>query len=258
MGMSLRTSEAVDGGGVEGALATLETVRFVDDFNYGGRTKDYQAAIFVNLVIDGMDKPWPQNYALGKAVNYEVSEDGYSIKGKLNRSSVAASFLGALETAIAAAGLNEDDYLGETVEPLNGLRVRLTNIKYTNPVSGDIKDQIVVGSIVTDEPKQKGRAKIQVTTRTSPSGNKFNYHKPDPEPVKAAVDVTGETEDIILGLLHETPIIKKGDLPQLVAAAAKSNPNVRAIMQQCFKETWLGEESRPWSFDRKTGRLKAA
>ncbi len=232
--MSLLKKDAASGGGIEGAFATLETVRFVDDFDYGGRVSDKQAAIFVNYEIDGRDKPWAQHFSLGKAAQYQVSDDGYSIKGKLNKSSVAAVFLGAFEDAVAKQGLDIDTYFGDGVEALNGLRVRLTNVSYETP-SGDKKDAICVGEIVVDEPAvaKKGAA-------------------------KAAASVDDITETVIQELLSETSPLKKADLPQLVAASAKGNPNVKAMTQLCFKEAWLADEARPWSYDRKAGKLKAA
>lgn len=250
--MGLKREDAGAGGGIEGAAATIETAIFVDDFNYGNPSMAKQAALFVNFEIDGFDKAWAQNYTLGKAPAYELQDDGYTIKGKLNTSSVAFKFFDAFQKACEDQGLNVDDYLeGSSVKGLNGLRVRLTKVPYET-AGGDPKEAIVVGSILTDEPAaKKGRSNGR--TGSVAGTGRTNGAAAAPK----TVDVSDATEEVIVGLLDTTPVIKKGDLPQLVAAAAKKDPNVKLMTQQCFKESWLGDAERPWEFDRKSGRLKA-
>lgn len=243
--MGLKREDAGAGGGIEGAAATIETAIFVDDFNYGNPSMAKQAALFVNFEIDGFDKAWAQNYTLGKAPAYELGDDGYTIKGKLNTGSVAYRFFDAFQKACEDQGLNVDDYLeGSSVKGLNGLRVRLTKVPYET-AGGDPKEAIVVGSILTDEAPAK---------KAIPVNGNSKERKSFARPV---VDVSDATEAVIVGLLDATPVIKKGDLPQLVAAAAKKDPNVKAMTQQCFKESWLADEARPWTYDRRAGRLKA-
>lgn len=237
---SLRRKDATAGGGIDGATAVISEAEFVQEFDYGGRQSKTVAALRIVFDIEGFDKPWEQHYSVGPSDRWEVQDNGDSIKsmGKgagLNSSSNAFRFFDAFETACEASEKNPDDYLGEgSVAPLRGLGVRLGNIDYET-AGGDPKKLIVVTAVLDEPAKGKGKP-------TAPK----------------TADVEGDLETVISELLEDTPTIKKGDLAQLVAQAAKKHPAVKAMTQLAFKEAWLGDENRPWEYDRKAGKLKKA
>ena len=250
-GFSLRTKDAVDGGGTEGALAAITEIGFVEGFTYGGRQKDKpQIALHVVYAIEGFDKPWDQNYTVGPEDRYELVEDGDGVRGLgkaagLNRKSTAYAFFAALEAAAESSDVDLDDLLPEidgedvqSVRPLEGRQVRLTNAKFET-VSGDTKDLVVIGSFVSDEAPPAKAAR----------GGKKTGSK----------NVEADTEAAIEALLADADNpVKKGEVPNLIYAADRKNPNIRAMMQVAFKESWLADEDRPWTYDKKRGVLKAA
>ena len=236
MAMSMRREDATAGGGIDGAMATIKEIGYVSKFDYGGRQSKTQAALRVVYAIDGMEKPWEQHYTLGASSRYEVADDGYSVEGKLNENSGAFRFFDNLQTAVEEQKLDLGTYCGDSVEPLEGARVQLKNVEYET-VGGDTKKAPVIAAI--EEAAKNGK-------KANGSGKGAS---------KATADPAMETEAYIVALLDEDSPIKKADLPQLVQQAAKKNPNLKAITQQCFKEAWLYDDARPWDSDRKKGRI---
>ncbi len=254
-GLSLRTKDAVDGGGTEGALATISEIGFVDEFTYGGRFKDSpSAALHVVFDIEGFNKPWDQHYSVGPSDKYEVIADGDGIKslGKaegLNRKCPAFGFIAALEEA---AGTDIDDLMpeldegGNSVRPLEGKRVRLTNVKFET-VGGDMKEYVVIAAFVDDASRGKAGkpANGKATTTSSAKASFFG-------------DIEEKTVETIKDLIEEHTSVKKNDLANLVYAVNRKDPDAKAMMQIALKQSWIADEDRPWSFDAKKGILRAA
>lgn len=252
MAFSLRTKDATSGGGTEGASAVIAEIGFVGEFTYGGRQKDKpQAALRVVFEIDGFDKPWEQHYSVGPAEKYDVVLDGYGIEstGKasgLNKSCSAFRFFEALEAAASESGVDIDDLVPVddddvmSVRPLEGRTVTLTNIKFTT-VGGDEKDLVVIGGVSDDAAPAKGKG------AKSKGGA-----------AKSTKAVDAATEEAVSALIEEHTSVKKGDLANLVYQAHKKDAHVKAMMNLCFKEAWIADDARPWTYDKKKGVLRAA
>jgi hypothetical protein len=248
-GVSLLGKDATSGGGTEGALATIAEIGFVDEFTYGGRQKDKpQAALRVVFEIDGFDKPWEQHYTVGPSDKWESVEDGDGIRslGKatgLNKNCVARLVLGSIEAAAEAQDIDIDELLpemeggGRSVRPLEGRSVRLTNTKYELP-NGDTKEAICIASFEAEDDAPKGKS--------GKSGAK-----------KGGASIEEATGEIVRSLLEDTASIKKGDLGNLVYQADRKNPDIKAMMQLCFKDSFLGSIEGV-EFDKKRGVVKAA
>lgn len=254
-GFSLRTKDATEGGGIEGALATIAEIGFVEEFTYGGRHKDKPAAALrVVFDIPGVgDKPWEQHYSVGPSDKYEVVDDGDGIRstGKqvgLNKKSPAYFFFEHVEKAAEEASIDLDELLPEiegedvqSVRPLEGRTVKLTNAKYET-VGGDTKEGIFIGSFEEDEAPAKSNGKSSKTSSKKSSSD----------------DIEAKTIAAISELIEEHTSVKKGDLANLVLAANKKDPDVKAMMNLCFKDAFVADEDRPWSFDKKKGILRAS
>lgn len=230
--LSLRSSDATEGGGTEGALATIKEIEFIPEFDYNGTVSKQSAALRVLLGIDDFPKPWEQHYTVGPSKNFEVIDSGNGIKslGKaegLNKGSNAAKFLLAAEKAAGYDGFHDDG----SVEAYEGKRVRLTNLKYETQ-GGDQKEMIVIAAFVDDEAPVKGKGSAKAKASSADA-------------------ISNKTDAAIMGLLEDTPKIKKKDLPNAVFEANKEDGDVRAMMQLCFKEAWVGSEDRPFTWDRK-------
>lgn len=239
-GFSARRDDAVDGGGIEGALATMDEVVIVDDFTYGGKF-DAQVALKVTYDIDGMERPWEQNYTFGKPDKYEVLRDGDGLRatGKkqaLNKKSVAYVFFSALEDAAVKSGLDFNDLTtadGEfDISPLRGRQVRLTNTEYET-AGGDKKEAIVIDEFVGDAPKAKGK-----TAATKPS------------------NVEAKATAAIERLIEEHTSVKLSDLATQVLNDNRKDPDAKAMMQLALKKAWVEAEARPWTVTK--GVLRAS
>lgn len=239
---SLRKADQTQGGNAK--EATITELKFVDDFDYGGRQSEAQAALYYEYEIDGFQRPWDGHASVGPASQWEVVDDGDGIKrangkdGGLNDSSTAGRWFAALCDAIEAQGLDFDEVLPDnTVRALRGARVTLTNLKYQT-VGGDEKEMKVIDSII-----ELG------------GGGKKKAGKGGSKGADKSVDVESATEAVILELLDEKSPIKKGDLPTLIGSAAKKNPQVKAMVQLAFKDAFTLSPDRPWDVDKKKGTI---
>ena len=235
--MSMRTSDATEGGGIAGALATITEIENVQEFEYpGGKGNGAQAALRVVYDIEGQDRPWEQHYTYGKSSRYTVLDDGNSIEGPgLNKNSNAFRWFENAEEAAEKAGIDLSDLHGDgDISGYKDRQVKLKNTPYET-VGGDKKTLIVIDTFETDEaPKtHKGNGK----TATA----------------KGKVDLTELAQAAAVAVITEEEKVKKSDLPGLVFQANKKDPNAKAIMQLCFKESFL--TSGPWNYDAKRGIL---
>lgn len=260
-GLSLRRKDAVKGGGTEGALATITEIGFIDEFTYGGTQRNNPAAALqVIFEIEGFKKPWEEHYSVGPSKKYEVIEDGDAIrpvsgnKTGLNESSPAFHFFSSIEDAAEKAGLDIDELLPEldnganSVRPLQGRQVRLTNIK-AKTVGGDEKEYRVIAEFVDAEQDEASarRSSSNGNGKTNSAGKR-----------SSSDDIEAKTTEAIQSLIEEHTSVKVGDLPNLVFQANKKDPDAKAMMQLAFKTAWLGDEERPWSFDKKKGLVREA
>lgn len=256
-GFSVRTKDATSGGGIEGAAAVIQEIHYVDEFTYGGRQKDKpQAALRVLYRIDGFDKPWEQHYSVGPSEKYEVVADGAGIRsaGKatgLNNKCSAYRFFEALEEAAEAAGIDLDELLPEiedegcqSVAELEGRAVTLTNVKFST-VGGDEKDLPVIGGFADSDEDEAPKGKAAKTAGKAAAGKK-------------GPSVEDKTTAAIEALIEEHTSVKSGDLANLVYQANKKDADVKAMMNLCFKESFIANEARPWTFDKKKKILRAA
>jgi len=219
-------------------------LEYVQEHTYGGRQKKKpQCAIRAVYEIDGFDKPWEQHYGLGASDRYEVLNDGDSVQlaggggGGLNEKCGAFKFFEAVETAAEASSIDIDELLPEedgvfSIAPIRDRRVRLTNVKFET-VSGDTKDLPVIASFEDDEAPAKGKGK---------TGS------------KGKVNVETKTEKAITALLDGGPV-RDRDIAVELFKANRKEPDVKAMQQLALKKSWLTDEDRPWTIDKK-GFLK--
>lgn len=237
--LSLNSADGTEGGGTEGALATIKEIEFVDEFDYGGRSnaKGTQAALRVLFAIDGFEKDWEQHYTVGPSKNFEVLDKGNSIKslGKQKGLNKGCNAYLWLTTAEKAEGY--DNYHSEgSVEDYEGKQVRLTNVDYET-VSGDKKKMICIAAFVeATNGNGKGSAKAKASLSDA---------------------ISDKTDAAIAALLEDTPKIKRKELANEIYNANKKDGDVKAMMQQAFKDSWVGDADRSFTWDRKKDVITA-
>lgn len=259
-GFSLRPEDGTEGGGTEGALATITEIDFVQEFTYGGRYKDKpSAALRVVFEIDGFDKPWEQHYSIGPSEKYEVIEDGDSIKstGKqegLNKKCPGFAFLTSVSVAAEEAELDIDELVPAiddgcySVAGLREKRVKLTN-KKLETVGGDMKEYILIAGFEDGAAASKSTKGSKSSSSSKASGKSSR---------SSSDDIEEKTVEAVKSLIEENTSVKKGDLANLVYQENKKDPDAKAMMQLCFKESWVADDDRPWAYDKKKGVLRAA
>lgn len=217
--MSVNAKDATEGGGIAGALATITEIENVQEFTYpGGGGNGTQAALRVVYDIEGQDKPWEQHYTYGKSDRYTVLDDGDSIEGPgLNKGCNAFRWFAAAEEADGYDSFHDDG----SVSAYKDKTVKLKNIPYET-VGGDKKTLIVISSFEEEDRPAKGTKSNGKTTK----------------PAKGA-DITEQAQAAALAVVTEEEKVKKTDLPGLVFQANKKDPNAKAMMQLCFKESFL-------------------
>lgn len=244
--MSVRAADATEGGGINGARAVLTEVENVQEFQYPGRSDiGPQAALRVVYEIDGQEKPWEQHYPYGKSDRYNVIDDGDAIEGPgLNKGSNAYRWYEAAEEAIEAAGLDLDDFHGDgSCAGYRDKVVIIKNIKYET-VGGDKKDLIVIGSFVDDEADDSKGKKSSSKTSKASSG-------------KSRGSLEDRAKAMAKAVVKDEERVKKSDLPNLVFKANKNDADAKAIMQLCFKESFLADIPGV-DYDKKKGILTPA
>lgn len=261
-GLSPWPEDGIEGGGTEGAIATITEIDCVQEFTYGGRFKDKpSAALRVVFHIPEIQKhpEWEQHYSFGPSANYEVIEDGDGIRSikdskGLNKRSPAFAFLAAVSIAAEKSEIDRDELITRTDEGflVSGLRdrkVKLTS-KELETVGGDMKEYLMIDGFEDDTDSDEDDAKsVKPNGNTSASRSK---NKPS-----SSEEIEEKTITAIEALIEEKTSVKKSDLANLVYQNNKKDPDAKAMMQLAFKESFIADEDRPWTYDKKRGQLKA-
>lgn len=243
-GFSWRAADATEGGGINGALAKIEKIGFVQEFNYGGRFRDKPSAAIVVKYDPGFE--WnEENYPIGPSDSWKVSKDGKSctpIAGQkaLNKGSVGFLFIDALEKAAEAAGEDIEDLLPVeddgtlTIDGLEDRQVRLAQVDYKT-AGGDSKQKVVIGALVVNGPTSRANGKAKASSE----------------------DVEEKTADAIRALLEEDSRIKFNDLGNLVFDAHRKDADAKQMMKLAMTESFVAGLDGV-EFDKKKGVLTAA
>lgn len=247
--MSTKAADATEGGGgLSGARFEIKEIEYVQEFEYPGSSGNgASAALRVVYEIEGHDKEWERHYTLGKSDRFTVIEDGNAIEGPgLNKNSNAFRWFEAAEEADGYDGFHDDgtisDYVGKTgtIKTIPYVTANGDQAKYPLIAIGSFDD----GTPTKKNGKTSSNGKSAVAgARTSTKGGKVSLEE---KAQAAAAAVVNEEEKV-----------KKGDLPGLVFAANKKDPDAKAIMQLCFKESFLANIPGV-EYDKKKGVLTPA
>lgn len=241
--VSYRTTDGVEGGGLEGIRFTVIEAGCVSDFDYQGKAeRGTQAALRLLYELTAADgRTWQrdQHYTAGPSTRYQASDDGNFIEplfetkkdAGLNKSSNLFLFAQALEEADADL---YERFCDQGAEVLIGITGTLGNV--VNPVSG--KPVPVFGSVTNEGSRQ--------ATRAARKGNGQ----------AADVDLDEITAAAIVDILAEADEpVKIDTLSKAVMASQKGHPQLKAMLQLAMRKSWVTAEDRPWSHNAKKGTI---
>lgn len=246
---SARAKDAVAGGGINGAIATIEKARVLQEFTYGGRFRDNPSAA-IELTFDPGFEWKPENYSIGASNSWRVSKDGYTVvaignQEGLNTATAGYLLMKSIDEAAEAAGIDIDDLVphtesedGFSVEGLEGRTVRLAQVPFTTK-GGDEKQKVVIGAFIVDAVAGKSNGGGKKATRSSDES------------------AEEKTAAAVLALLEDTSRIKFADLGNLIFDAHRKDPDAKKMMKLAMTDEFVaGIEGV--AFDKKKGVLTAA
>lgn len=256
MGVSLKPSDAVAGGG----LLDDEDVKIVESkftmFDYGGKAQPVPALMWKLDRMDGTD-PISQYWSMGKALDWIPSDDGKELVPIGRATELIESSNGMLLiTSVINAGIPESK-LGDDATIFEGMECHVNRIaapvrKGLNQAEGKT---ILTVTKIHKLPWEKAAA------TPAAKGKGGGKRKPAAGKGKAAAAVDDGAADIdalatefILGVLANDETmqgfpdgIPKAKLaPECFATLASDDPNRSAIVRKVFDDTFLN--AGPWSY----------
>jgi hypothetical protein len=255
MGVSLKPSDAVQGGGlIDDVDVTIKSCRF-KAWDYNGALPQPVLGLSVDFdyldVTSGQSAEANQVYSAGDMKHFVPSQDGrmaVAVGGKtgLNENTNAMLFL----VSLVNCGFPENK-IGDDVSVFEGTHCHVTQVPQPKrggaAAGGDKKTVLVVSKIhkfpwdagqavaKTKAPAKKAEAVQQAQAGATPAGNGEAVAMADQTLMAILVDKGGE----IAGSAVAAEAFKR-----LIA-----HPLRTPVVQMIFTPEYLGAPGKPWSFD---------
>jgi hypothetical protein len=261
MGVSLRPSDAQQGGFLDDADVTILGSRFTV-WDYQGKGEP-TVALKVSMQADGDEQVHEQYYSAGRPDKFQPTEDGKTIEPLggatgLNVSTNALAFL----TSLVNAGFPEDR-LGEDASVLEGAVVHVNQV--AQPKRPGLKDQkdgktyLMVTKIIRlpweaaphkAAPAAKG---APATKKAAPVAVAIAAPATPAAAAAPAAESNGNMVEkaraTVVGILAEKGgTIPKGKLPTEAFRALASDPDRNAVVSLVYKEDFLVESAASGAF----------
>jgi len=258
MGVSLKPSEAVEGGGfLDDVDVKVAESRFAM-FDYGGSRQPVPAICFKLDHMDGSE-PIAQYWSVGKATDWMPSDDGKELVPIGKATQLVNSSNGMLLLAsIINAGFPESK-LGDDISVFDGMEIHINRI--AAPVRKGLKQKddqtILTVTKIHKLPWDSAPAKGKATTAASKgkSGSKGGGgSKSKPAATAAATDIDAVATEFILTVLSDADLMKdfpdglpKAKLaPETFARLKSDDPNRSSLLKRVFEDDFLN--SGPWTY----------
>lgn len=248
-----KPSDMSEGGGLlddfDGTITEARTVMF----DYQGSGPSTPSILLKIKTEDG--EAIDQNWSVGKASDWQPSEDGKKLIpiGRAT-SLVASSNAGILMASIVNAGFPEDK-IGDDISVLEGLKAHFIRVPaperkgivQTPRADGKTFEKtILTVSRVLQLPWDA--AKPVAAKVTPPKGKPAASSKPAAAAASTG-DIQAEAVGILLAILSDNDgTVEKKALPGLVMKAAADNPNKSKLVQTIFSDAFLGQEGQGWIY----------
>lgn len=241
-GVSLKPSEAVEGGGLlDDVDAVVKEASFAM-FDYQGQRSIPIPTLQLILEVEGEEKTYQQNWSVGKPEDWMPSEDGKRLIaiGKaqgLNTTSNTMLFL----TSLVNAGYPEDK-LTDDVSDLVGLEAHFNRVAAPNRAGlvkkeGD-RDQTVL--IVTDIKKLPWETK-KATGKPAKTATTKAGKTVAPPPTEGGVDLSTKAAETIMEIVvEEGGTLAKKAIPAALFKKLAGDPDKNDILKIAYKDDFLG------------------
>lgn len=266
MGVSLKPSNFVEGGGLlDDEDVKITESRFVM-FDYGGKAQPVPALMWKLDRMDGSE-PISQYWSMGKAVDWIPSDNGKELVPIGRATQLVSNSNGyLLITSVINAGFPESK-LADDISVFDGMEVHVNRV--AAPKREGITSQKENATILTvskilampgessKATAQKGKGKTTAAAAATKSKAKSKAsHKASND------DVSALAMEFVLSLLGDAEkmapypdgIPKAKLAPEAFAVFPKDDPNRSAIVQLVFNDTFLNEG--PWKYE--GGKISAA
>jgi hypothetical protein len=255
MGVSLKPSEAVEGGGLLDDVDVKVVEAKFAMFDYNGTATPVPAIL---LKLDAMDdtEPLLQYFSVGKALDWMPSDDGKELVPIGKATQLVSSSNGMLLLqSIVNAGFPESK-LGDDISVLEGMECHVNRIAapvrkgLTQKEGKTILTITKIHKYPWEDTPSKGKAK-------SSKGSKVAKAKPKTQ--EATVDAESATTDFILGVLtNEDTMSKYPDgipkvklVPEAFSSLKSTDPNRQVIIKKVLEDDFLN--AGPWVYE--SGKL---
>jgi hypothetical protein len=264
IGFSLNPEEMEEGGGLlNDVMVTWEALKF-GLFDYMGSVPGGVPVLFITLRVEGEEGTHEEPYTVGDKKNWQVSADGSKLiplseKSQINK----GSKLGLLMASLINSGFPRDK-LGRSFLSLAGLRCHMIQQPMPKQTGGSFQPAKKREDGRTFEKTillvDKILALPGMEPPPKPPGKKAPAKKGAPAAQAPAEDTANTAElatETVLSILVEQGSITKAKLPVIVATKLRDKPAAsrNAILELVFKDTFLGGEGVPWTYDAATKTL---
>lgn len=251
MGVSLKPSDAVEGGGLlDDVDVTITKSRFAM-FDYGGKAQPVPAIMWELDAGDGTS-PITQYWSVGKALDWMPSDDGKELVPIGKSTQLVNSSNGmVLLSSVVNAGVPESK-LGADISIFEGMECHVNRV--AAPERKGIQNRkenqtILVVTKIHKLPWEKGNGKAKAKGKGGGS-------KAAPAATDTAADIDAITTEFIIGVLSNDDKMKDYPdgmpkakfAPEVFAAFPADNPNRSGIIQKILTDDKF-LKAGPWKYE---------
>ncbi len=252
-GASLNPDDAGAGGlAIDDVDCTIKELRFVDDFDYGGKVDPMPLSLRATFESPEFAEPQVQHFSAGSLDRFEPSEDGLCAvpaEGQddsilLIKTTNALLFI----TSLTDSGFPKDK-ISDEVDVFEGTEVHIRQVPRPKlrgiDREGDTEKTILAVTKIHKLPwEKKGKG---AKGKKAAGGKK----KEAAEPEEASAEVSEKAADAVMAAVtaSDNGIVKKDLLVEVFKSLAKDEDRT-AVVGLIKDDEWLG--NGPWTYDEET------
>jgi len=248
-GASLNPDDAGAGGlAIDDVDCTIKELRFVDDFDYGGKVSPMPLSLRATFDSKEFSEPQVQHFSAGSLDRFEPSEDGLCAvpaEGQddsilLIKTTNALLFI----TSLTDSGFPKDK-ISDEVDVFEGTEVHIRQVPRPKlrgiDREGDSEKTILAVTKIHKLPWEKKGGK---------KGGKAKKEAAEPE--EASAEVSEKAADAVMAAVSasDNGIVKKDLLVEVFKSLAKDEDRT-AVVNLIKKGDFLAEGG-PWTYDEET------
>lgn len=255
--LSLKAKDQVDNAFMDDVDALIEDIRFVDDFDYGGK-RDAVVALKVDFRVYDPEEGWAdevfvQHYTVGDKLIVADDGEGLDVAPGSKSTGLGKSTNGGKFIRSAIDSGFDEESLGEAISVLKGLFVHLNNEpqKRKDKQTGTEKStNLLLISAIHDEVPAKGKPKAPAKAGKAAPAAAAPATKAVPAKGKPGkVDIKVKTAEAIVAVVKANGgTVALGKLGSLLFKANRQDPDVSAMTELAGDEDFLAE-SDLFNFD---------